>query len=408
MTVVCVLIPRFALIAACGERRELLGRPAALAPEPGGRQMVGDVSGAAEAHGVRAGMRLGEALSRCPDLVLVPPDPARAEAAWEGALRRLEGIGAAVESARAGEALFSADGLRGLHRDLAGTMAMARRAVRMPARLGGAPTPFAAFAAAAGTRRRGSRREAVVPERELAAFLSPLPVSLLAPRLGDDVRATELVEALERLGVRELGALAALPAAAVSDRFGRLGLRARRLARGEEEPLRPRDPHEGIAESIDLPEAAAGPQLERALELLIDRVLAAPQRRGRTLRALRLEARLAGGGGWSSRVALRRPTASRRLLALTLAPRLGELPGPATALALRALELGPAGGEALELAHRPEDGRRRRLGEAVRQVRAAAGSDSVLRVLEVDSSSRVPERWAMLTPFVAPGGAEPE
>ena len=59
MMVVCVLIPRFALIAACGERRELLGSPAALAPEPGGRQMVGDVSGAAEA--LRWAMMGGEA-----------------------------------------------------------------------------------------------------------------------------------------------------------------------------------------------------------------------------------------------------------------------------------------------------------------------------------------------------------
>ena len=412
MTVVCVLIPRFALIAACGERRELLGQPAALAPEPGGRQVVGDASGAAEAHGVRAGMGLGEALSRCPELVLVPPDPARAEAAWEGALRGLEGIGAAVESTRPGEAFFSADGLRGLHRDLPGTMAVARRAVRMPARLGAAPTPFAAYAAAARTRSRGprggSRREAVVADRDLADFLFPLPVSLLATRFGDKAPAAELVETLERLGVRELGQLAKLPEAAVADRFGRLGLRARRLARGETEPLRPRDPHEGIAESIDLPEAAAGPQLERALELLIDRVLAAPQRRGRTLRALRLEARLAGGGGWSSRVPLRRPTASRRVLALVLESRLDELPGPAMTLALHAVSLGPSSGETLELTHRPEEGRRRRLGEAVRQVRAAAGTDSVLRVLEVDTSSRVPERWAMLTPFVTPGGKETE
>jgi nucleotidyltransferase/DNA polymerase involved in DNA repair len=405
MTVICVLIPRFALIAACGERRELLGSPAALAPQPGGRQMVGDVSGAAEAHGVRAGMRLGEALSRCPDLALIPPDPGRAAAAWEQVLRRLEGIGAAVESERAGETLFGAAGLRGLHGDLAGTLAAVRRAVRIPARVGAAPSRFAAYAAAQGARRRGSRpgarREAIVPEKELRSFLSTLPVSLLAARLGpDEGRGRDLVESLERLGVRELGALAALPEAAVADRFGPLGLRALRLCRGEEEPLRPRDPHEAIAASIDLPEAAAGQQLERALELLVDRVLAAPRRRGRTLRALRLEARLAGGGGWSARVALRRPAASRQLLRIALAPKLSELPGPAASLRLRAVSLGPAGGDQLELSSRPEESRRQRLGEAVRQVRAAAGADSVLRVLEVDPGSRVPERWALLTPFV--------
>ena len=54
---------------------------------------------------------LGEALARCPELVLVDPDPERAESAWEELLAKLEGIGAAVESERAGEAFFEADGL---------------------------------------------------------------------------------------------------------------------------------------------------------------------------------------------------------------------------------------------------------------------------------------------------------
>src|SRR3954467_12709662 len=111
--IACALIPRFTLLAVVGGHRELL-RAMALAPEPGGPQVVGEASGPAEAFGVRAGMRLGEALARCPNLILVPPDPERAEAAWEDALRRLEGIGAAVEPGRPGEAFFEASVLRGL------------------------------------------------------------------------------------------------------------------------------------------------------------------------------------------------------------------------------------------------------------------------------------------------------
>lgn len=48
MTVGCLLIPRFSLIAAIGDRKEVLAGPAALAPEPGGEQLIGEVSGAAE------------------------------------------------------------------------------------------------------------------------------------------------------------------------------------------------------------------------------------------------------------------------------------------------------------------------------------------------------------------------
>ena len=100
MPVACALIPRFRLIAAIEGRRELLGKPAALAPEPGAAQLIGEVTEPAERFGLRSGMRLGEALSRCPELILIPPDPERAERSWEEALRRLEGIGAEVESER--------------------------------------------------------------------------------------------------------------------------------------------------------------------------------------------------------------------------------------------------------------------------------------------------------------------
>jgi len=43
--------------------------------------------------------------------------------------------------------------------------------------------------------------------------------------------------------------------------------------------------------------------------------------------------------------------------------------------------------------------RRKRLAEAARQARAVAGRDAVMRVLDVDLESRVPERRLLLTPF---------
>src|ERR1700722_1577791 len=44
LMIVCLLIPRFQLTIAAGDRAELLQRPTALAPELGGAQQVGDVS----------------------------------------------------------------------------------------------------------------------------------------------------------------------------------------------------------------------------------------------------------------------------------------------------------------------------------------------------------------------------
>src|SRR5205085_7511999 len=186
---------------------------------------------------------------------------------------------------------------------------------------------------------------------------------------------------------------------AVADRFGRLGLRAWRLAHGKDRPLRPRGIKVSLVAIVELPEAAAGPQLERALALLVDRLLADPGRKGRMVRALRLGASLAGGGGWRCEVALRRPSSSPELLRIALAPRLLELPGPASALVLEVTALGPPTGEQMELTRREKERRRTLLGEAVRQVRAVAGPGALLRVLEVDPESRVPERRVFLAPF---------
>jgi protein ImuB len=406
VTTACALIPRLSLTSALGERREMLGRPVAVAPEPGGPQIVGEASGAAEAFGVRAGMRLAEALSRCPALALVAADPDRAEAVWERSLRRMEGLGAAVEPARPGEAFFALEPLCGLYGSIAAVLARARRALGPPARLGAGPNRLCAHAAA--TRMRARRPAVIVTEPAARRLLAGLPVAALRDRLRDERRRgweeAAFIDSLERLGVRTLGELAALPAEAVADRFGEPGLRALRLARGVDEPLRPRRPNEKLVERLGLPEAASGQQLERALGLLIERLLAHPARAGRTIRRLRLEARLAAGGGWRSEVVLRAALASPERLRLAITPRLGELPGPATSLALRALELGPEAGDQAPLRRSPSEERRGRLGEAVRQARAAAGRDAILQVIEVDPRSRVPERRAILTPF--PDGAD--
>jgi protein ImuB len=199
--------------------------------------------------------------------------------------------------------------------------------------------------------------------------------------------------------VKTLGQLAALPDAAVADRFGEAGLRALWLARGGDDPLRPRRPHEELVERLELPEAISSPQLERALSLLVDRLLANPVRRERSLRRLGLSARLAGGGSWRSEVALRRASADPMRLRLALAGKLEELPGPATALSLRALATGAPAGDQGTLGGSAGRERRRLLAEAVRQARAVAGKDAVMRVLDVDPQSRVPERRMLLTPF---------
>lgn len=336
--------------------------------------------------------------------------------------RALEGIGAGVESERAGEIFFAVGGLRGLYGgEVAGVTAAARRAVEAacgvqrgteadggvrtrravsgvggdesPVLIGVAPTRTAARAAA-------ERGELTVTAGRLGNFLGPLPTAVLPDRLGEPRRAAEeLVASLDRLGIGTLGALRRLSPDQMADRFGPLGLRALLIARGEEAPLRPRVPHEDLVEEIELPEGVAGSQLDRALGLLVDRLLAAPARKGRTLLGVRLGARLCGGGSWSVDQGLGRPSAAASVLRRLLVPRLEALPGPAEALRLRALGFGPPAADQLVMEVGGSEPRRRRLGAAVREVRAAQGANSLLRVLPVDTGSRVPERRDLLTPF---------
>src|SRR5436190_3550185 len=345
--VVCVLYPRFALVAALGDRQALLAEPVALAPEPGGPQLVGEVSAAAETFGLIAGMRVGEALARCPELRLVPPDPEGVRALWSEVLDRLEGIGAAPESDSPGLAYFEADGLRGIHGgDVDGVMAATRRRLGRVVRIGAAPSRFSAYAAALRARPRRRGGSVAVPAGAVRPFLAPLPVGLLRSRSAE---LAELPQTLERLGIRTLGELAALPAPAVAERFGHPGLLALDLAHGRDTRLEPRRPPEPVVERLSLPEAASGPPLERALELLVARVRARPERRGRALRSLALSARFVEGGTWRTPVTLRQASADPDRLRIVLTPKLSELPAPAESIAVEVEAFGPPAREQARL-----------------------------------------------------------
>ncbi|HNC14480.1 MAG TPA: hypothetical protein PLV77_01125, partial [Solirubrobacterales bacterium] len=135
------------------------------------------------------------------------------------------------------------------------------------------------------------------------------------------------------------------------------------------------------------------------LTILCDRLAGRMRAAGLSLRSLSVEARLLGGGSWSHRASPRRPTTSSPVLRMLLFPALEQLSRPADRLGLRALETAPQAADQLEVIHRPGETRRRRLGEAARQVRAAVGESALMRILETEPESRLPERRMLLTPY---------
>jgi protein ImuB len=397
--VVCMYLPRFELLVVAGEivQQALAGRALAVAPQIGSEQRVGEVSGAAEARGVLPGMMLGEALARCPDLALASADPVKVAESWEAVARSLESIGAAVEAERPGLAYFETGGLRGIHGSDDGAIAAARLALERPARIGGGPTRFCALAGALAVR---SRRPLMLEEKEARRWLASQPVGLLGYRTETEA----LLEPLDRLGVRTLGELAGLGRTVLADRFGAAGVLAHRLACGEDSPLRARLLEEHLQETLSVGDASSGPALKRVLGVLVSRLLARSERRGRTLRAVTLSARLITGGGWRERVVFRQALCDPERIWLALSLRLQLLPDPASALRLTVERFGPPANEQTELLDqaRPigdRPARAARLREAIAQVRAVAGRDAALRAVCVDPDSRVPERRVVLAPI---------
>lgn len=347
--------------------------------------MIGPCTPAAWERGVRPGLRVGEALARCPELDLVVPDPDAVRSAVERVSIRLEGLGAAVEPGNGEHWSFVAGGLIRMHGGFDALIRRTRAALPVGSggRVGTAPTPFAS--------REAARQGCVVGPGEVAAFLAPLPVRRLplAPRSH---------HALEALGLRTIGQVAALPRASVLDRLGRPGLDAWLVARGEDnERTHPRTPPEPVLEEALFPESVGAlPALEAALRMLIARVAGRAAAAGASVRAITLRARLENGGSWTRAVALREATTDPLRIAIAAIPHLSAITGPVSALVVEADAGGPPDAGQMTLVATPDEERRRRAGAAIEQVRAAEGAAPVLRLVEIEPWTRLPERrWAL-------------
>jgi protein ImuB len=390
--IACLIVPGFELRAALRSRPRLALVPAALAPEAGEEPLLGPVTAAAEAEGVKPGMRLGEALATCPSLVLVGRDPATVEREWEDALRRLEDAGFAVDPVDQGTVVFETRGVERLYGGVRPALERALAAIgaAWDPRVGAATRRFTALAAASVAR---PGQILIVAEKEEGQFLEPLPLSLLP-------LAPDRYAELEGLGVRRLGELAQLPGSAVAERLGVEGRKAWRLAQGGRKArVRGRKPAFELAEMLAFPEAVGNElTLRRALGSLLERLLGRPERAGRPFRKLALSARLVGGGSWRRAVTLRDATAEQSRLRSALGPKLSELPAPVLELRLEAVELAEHTGQQLALVEPAGEEVGTRLREGLRQVRASTGTGSVCAVVEVAPWSRIPEARALVVP----------
>lgn len=229
------------------------------------------VAASPQTTGVRPGMSRRQAEGACPGAVVAERDPGEETRRFEPVVAALERVVARVEVAEPGLAFLPVgDAVRyygGEHR-VVEAVATALDAVAPGAHLGIAEGPFAArwaaVAAAPG-----------VPKvvDDTAGFLGGLDVRVL-----DD---EELIDTFRWLGMDTLGAVAALPREALASRFGEQGVKAHRLACGEDRMLSPRTVPSGLAveERFDPPLELAD-QVGFAARALAARLVGSAQREG--------------------------------------------------------------------------------------------------------------------------------
>jgi protein ImuB len=195
---------------------------------------------AARSAGIAHGQRRRAAQGTCPDLDVLEHDGDRDARAFEPVIRAIAELAPRIEVVEPGWISLAA---RGPSRYFGGDQALADRMLDLVRHVvvdTVGVTPAVGVAVADGrvassiAARRAIARSgtAVVPPGASPAFLEPLPVGWLR-ELGD--ASPELVELFARLGLRTLGALAALDPGDIVARFGADGLRVHRLAAGDDE-----------------------------------------------------------------------------------------------------------------------------------------------------------------------------
>lgn len=220
------------------------------------RGTVVAASPAAKLESVTVGLRIRQAQHRCPELIVLPHDVVAEARAFEPMLRAVEEKIPDVHVVRPGVAAVRAQGAGrfygGEHAAASALFAhlhdFSEHELRLPVdlRIAVADGLFAAEQAAYTSSTVAPVH--IVPAGGSAAFLAGLPAAAACDKKLDNL--------LQRMGIRTLGDLMQLPRDQVHARFGVAGLRAHRLASGEDTPiLSPRTvpPELGMQVTFDPP-----------------------------------------------------------------------------------------------------------------------------------------------------------
>jgi DNA polymerase-4/protein ImuB len=394
----CVWIPLFPLRCEEARREGLATHPTALLAPDLSRKLW-QVSPLARHTGVRPGMTVSQAIGLCPTLRLCEPDPVHYDGCFSRLLSALNEISPVIEPGELGLAYVGTDGLEGIFGSPRKIVEAIECVVRGAwcVRLGWGQGKFVSWVAAS---RAKLGESTIIPAGGEVQFLAAQPIAVLP--LDPDTHRR-----LRQLGIRTLGALAALPEEAVTAQFGAVGRRLWRLAAGRTvEPVVGSIAPEPIVAALTFFTPVGERDLiERAIDQLIARALKDPRRIGWRVQAVRLVAEVEGGRSWLADLLLKDPTADGARIAAPLRTRLEQAPpaGAVTRLVLELTAFAPGTTElqlfARDAVAAARAGQRRALESAAREIQQRLKRTCLYHVIEVQPWSRLPERRYALIDF---------
>ncbi len=292
----CVDLPALPLQLLLRRHPDWRGAAAVVVAEDRPQAPILWVSAEARRRGILAGHRYAQGLALDASLRAGCLEPGELAAALEELTARLRRFTPEVEPAAEEPGVFwlGAGGLELIYPSLATWACAIEADLREAGLRASVGVGFGRFGAYALARARalthGDGVQVAASPEEEHALARQVPLAALGLR-------PELLLALQRLGVRTVGELLALPAGGLLERFGPELYRLHRLAAGAlAAPLVPEPEVLPICEQLDLDEVEDDlPRLLFLIKRRLDRMLRALAERHQALAALHLELLLDGG-----------------------------------------------------------------------------------------------------------------
>jgi protein ImuB len=229
----CIYIPNFPVAAVLRAEPELQARPLAIFEGKPPLEKIIAANEPAAKLGIVPGITKSQA-ELCSELALRPRSSLQEASTHAALLDCAQSFSPCVEDSACDTALLDLRGMASLFGSIHNiSRAISERAIALglQSNVAIASNPDAALLAA-----RGFPGITVIAPGKEAEQLGSLPVEVLfSDRIEGEEKqsADSLLGTLHRWGIRNLRALAALPAIALSERLGQTGLRLQQLARGE-------------------------------------------------------------------------------------------------------------------------------------------------------------------------------